>query len=72
MTDLTPEQRDRPVRPVASTHYSATIEVECVQVCGWKPGRQASSEAVRHVKATGHETAVKHHSSIHYHVRREP
>lgn len=56
-------------RPIASTGYSGWLEVECTQKCGWKPERQASSEAVRHVKATGHETAVIHHSSIHYHVR---
>lgn len=56
-------------RPIASTNYGGWVEVECTQMCGWKPEKQASSEAVRHVRATGHETAVKHHSSIHYHVR---
>ena len=57
--------------PIASTRYSAWLEIECTQQCGWKAERQASSEAVKHVKTTGHETAVVHHSSIHYHVRRE-
>lgn len=55
--------------PIASTNYGGWVEVECCQMCGWKPEDQRSSEAVKHTKATGHETAVKHHSSIHYHVR---
>lgn len=57
-------------RPIASTNYGGWVEIECTQMCGWKPTEQVSREAVRHVKDTGHETAVKHHSSIHYHVRR--
>ena len=63
-------RNSRPIaRPIASTEYDAWLEVECVQQCGWQPSEQLSREAVRHVKDTGHETAVKRHSSIHYHVR---
>ena len=27
-------------RPIASTDYGQWIEVECTQMCGWKPSEQ--------------------------------
>jgi hypothetical protein len=53
---------------LASTRYSRWIKVECVQMCGWQPPKSATTEAVKHTKTTGHETAV---SYIHYHQRQE-